>query len=115
MTPERARYFASISNEERAIRNAIAEEKGLISLCKNELNRICFSKRNVTYKMLNTSKTRVKALKKQLPQKLVYVSANEDNIHWCLNCPACHYTIVPSNFTMSFFRNYCPNCGQKLR
>lgn len=105
MTKERKKYLAGISKEERAIREALAEEKGLISLCKNELNRICFSKRNATYKMLNTSKTRIKALKKQLPApKSVY----ENRYIRIEDCPKCKTVDVR-------YYNYCPKCGQKLR
>lgn len=102
MTPKRKQYLAGISKEERAIREALAEEKGLISLCKNELNRICFSKRNATYKMLNTSKTRIKALKKQLPAPF-WVS--KSNTYYC---PIC------GNMANNG-REYCSCCGQKLR
>lgn len=106
MTPERKQYLTSISKEERAIRQALAEEKGLISLCKNELNRICFSKRNATYKMLNTSKTRVKVLKKQLPAPM------KEQMYYCVkvvNCPICDSALD------TWAENYCWNCGQKLR
>lgn len=103
MTPERKKYLDGISKEERAIRQALAEEKGLISLCKNELNRICFSKRNVTYKMLNTSKTRIKALKKQLP------APTKSLINYHCNCPKCGFFVDGED------DNYCYNCGQKLR
>lgn len=105
MTDERKKYLASISKEERAIRQALAEEKGLISLCKNELNRICFSKRNATYKMLNTSKTRIKALKKQLPAP---IDTHDWGVRLVNHCGVCGVSCIT-------WHKYCPRCGQKLR
>ena len=103
MTEERKQYLASISKEERVIRLAIAEEKSFIGMCKDHLNCGCRTK--TTYKMIATTKAKIKSLKKQLPAPTTEV---EHEHLYSYQCPICKAGIV-------YFPCYCPDCGQKLR
>lgn len=111
MTPERARYFASISNEERAIRQYIASLKTTITilkaLCKDDKSAYALRKDK---QEISKFKTIIKALKKQLPQEPIY---HDWGIRYCYYCPTCHFII-------NHYENRCKDgcccsaCGQKL-
>lgn len=104
MTPERKKYLAGISKEERAIRQALAEEKGFIRMYKDVLS--CGAGSQKTYKLLVAAKAKIKALKKQLPAPRKEIDIG---LYWAiLNCPICRTT-------NPIHAGYCLCCGQKLR
>lgn len=105
MTEERKRYLASISKEEKVIREALAEERQFVKYCKEKLDYFGGSEK--TYKMITTAKSKIKTLKKQLP-----APRKEINIGRYLtffNCPICRTKITPVH------AGYCLCCGQKFR
>ena len=100
MTEERKKYLASISEEERTIRNALKYNKGCLKECK----RICSLNSNY-YRWkepITVTKSIIKSLKKQLPAPF-WVS--KSNTYYC---PIC------GNMANNG-REYCSWCGQKLR
>lgn len=99
MTEERKQYLASISKEERAIRNALKYNKGCLKECK----RICsFNSNYYRWKEpITVTKSIIKALKKQLPAP---------REHAC--CKVCGAGLVHWSGDEL---NYCVQCGQKLR
>lgn len=107
MTEERRKYLASIGKEERKIRIAIAEEKSFISICKDHLNCSRY-KNKTTYEMIASAKTKIKALKKQLPAP-AEMECEQEYI-----CPMCN-TITQAPYKSMREMFYCPFCGQKLR
>lgn len=110
MTPERKKYLASISKEERIIRNAIGLYRTNIFFRKRYLNsgrdkdkpvRLSQEKRGI-----GETKTIIKNLKKRLPAPKKEVDIG---LYWAiLNCPICR-TTTPIH------AGYCLCCGQKLR
>lgn len=114
MTPERVKYFTTISNEELIVRSEIQHKEHMIHMLK-----MCISdttNQNVI-RVFKTEMAEIKrvinVLRKQLPQKLVY--DNERN-HCGWNCPACRYRILNDlGFRLDPIRCHCPRCGQKMR
>lgn len=104
MTPERARYFASISTEERIIRARIRFLKDDISDDKHALNTVSLI-RKFRKSCIKENKILIKNLKKQLPapKKMIWSCFEE-----CV-CPICEEGVQQE------YTNYCPHCGQKLR
>ena len=101
MTPERRKYIESISNEERAIRNAIDHLKIFIRNDKDGLkNGIDATIDGLKWDIRNC-KYVIKALKKQLPAPIL---AGE-------TCSVCDFSHEDS----LIFPSYCTCCGQKLR
>lgn len=104
MTPERARYFASISTEERIIRARIRFLKADISDDKHALNTVSLI-RKFRKSCIKENKILIKNLKKQLSSPRV-VCEDYFGGAW-LEC-VCGNHIYPK-------QPYCENCGQKLR
>lgn len=104
MTLDRVKYLSEISNEERAIRNALKYNKGCLKECK----RICSLNGNY-YRWkepMTVTKSIIKSLKKQLPapRKIIELPYGEFDV-----CPICKRL---ARFNYVF---YCNRCGQKLR
>lgn len=106
MTDERKQYLASISKEERAIREEISYHKDLIKSLKDIFNCDDGVIKNSWKFAIAKEKTIIKSLKKQLPapRKTYH---NEYLLNYCL-CPICLWYA-------NHERCYCPQCGQKLR
>lgn len=107
MTPERKKYLASISKEERIVRRVIDEQKSILRTCKEELNENCltFSDLDYLYPMINSYKESIKVLKKELPAPKEKIDLVRNRYHMFL-CPVCGASVDGV---------YCFNCGQKLR
>lgn len=108
MTPARRKYHNSISHEEQRIRF-------LINLCKTHIKTIkrCLNEddecdKEVLKAEISIWKTSIKNLKKQLPApKKYYIASN------FICCPSCNYVL--DTWYNDCYKNYCPDCGQKLR
>lgn len=103
MTEERKRYLASISREERAIREHLYLLKCNITwykrfLCVDKLDKC--AKEDIRF-----TKILIKALRKQLP---VPVQCMSNKFIVKTFCAVCKGKICDEE-------NYCPTCGQKLR
>lgn len=107
MTPERKKYLANISKEERVIRDEVKFKKRIVSIRKlcvklSENN----NERSSHKQRISDLKTVIKALKKQLPAPRKEISIGQ---YWAIfNCPICRTTIP-------IHSGYCLCCGQKLR
>lgn len=100
MTPERRKYFSSISDEEKEIRIALLEARTDLSLAKYEKKNYGTNIRDI-----ESCKTIIEILKKQLPAPVRFVRDGK----WAYNsCSVCKGAINEDEL-------YCHNCGQKLR
>lgn len=109
MTPEREKYIAGISKEERTIRELIENRKRTIKHYKILMNE---DKEDTEYindvgkPQITIRKFLIKALKKQLPAPKKEISIGQ---YWVIfDCPICR-TTTPIH------AGYCLCCGQKLR
>ena len=109
MTPERQQYLASISKEERAIRELIENRKRTIKHYKILMNE---DKEDTEYindigkPQIAETKILIKALKKQLPAPKKEIDIG---LYWAIfNCPICRTTIP-------IHSGYCLCCGNKMR
>lgn len=113
MTEERKKYLASISVEERAIRNVIGYQKIRIYNNKFFLSSHILCKAvkgmnlsfNFAKREIREAKFIIKALKKQLPAPVKFVRDGK----WAyVSCSVCKGAIIEDEL-------YCHNCGQKLK
>ena len=113
MTENRRRYLAGISNEDRYIRQEIAQLETEIMLFKGYSKGIRKEvyRASCMYEAFKADKNIIKALKKHLPQ-LMYFDNEENHFGW--NCPTCHCRIVNLGGRLDAIRRFCPACGQKL-
>ena len=108
MTEERRKYLASISKEERTIRELIENCKRTIKHYKILMNE---DKEDTEYindvgkPQIAIRKFLIKALKKQLPAPRIPLELNE--VVFPCACSVCKYPFAEYS--------YCPTCGQKLR
>lgn len=120
MTPEREEHINwNILQEERYIRIELKELKKRLKFHKKLLtekyNKKARSSNARKYKipthfLVARDQTIIKALKKCIPQKLVF--HNEPN-HECWICPACHYKILNIDGKTDGIKQCCSRCGQK--
>lgn len=112
MTEERRKYHNSISHEEQRIRFLINSCKSQIKYFKRWLKEDDECDKEALKAEISIWKANIKALKKQLPQKLVW--DNEEN-HMGWNCPSCRYRIGDMIYRVVVMKTHCQRCGQKLR
>ncbi|MCQ2581904.1 MAG: HNH endonuclease [Alphaproteobacteria bacterium] len=112
LTPERKKFLASISEEERAIRNVIGYQKMIIYNNKFFLSSriLCKTVKGMKFhsdsakREIREAKAVIKNLKKLLPAPRRYWSS----FRLACNCPICNNQVIKKD-------DYCPCCGQKLR
>lgn len=114
MTERRVKYIESIPVEEKYIRLELARQRHLLKLNKERLSNERLEDMIIVYQIcIAQIKAVIKALKKQLPQSIVY---DNESKHWGWNCPACRYRILNDlGFELDISRSNCPACGQLLR
>lgn len=103
MTEERKQYLASISKEERAIREGISYHKDLIKSLKDIFNCDDGVVKNSWKFAIAKEKTVIQSLKKQLPAPTRFGS--------CVICGSKQ----PKGHIRFYSYSYCAECGQKLR
>lgn len=104
MTDERKKYLATIGKEESSARAEIA-------FCKKRIEWHGLFSSDRSKRWVKEYKTRIKLLKKHIPQ-CVYVNWEPGHERWC--CPTCHYRIFDFGSSLDPIRTYCPACGQRL-
>ena len=105
MTEERKQYLASISKEERAIRDMLLILKSEIKTTKVYLSHEPNNK--IKKDDLYFFNIIIKALKKRLPARVKKTKDFYD--FYSYDCSVCGTPIE------TFNDKYCGNCGQKLR
>ena len=108
MTPERKIFLASISKEERIIRNTINAIECGISIDKQSM---AFNINKLGHKKsIEKLKTILKVLKKQIPmclaKRYLYIGKVKQTLGIC---PTCRNVIEITD------SHFCIECGQKLR
>lgn len=109
MTPERRKYIASISNEERAIRSELYSKKIRLSDLKWNVKFSTYKDvRTTSLELIKETKIIIRALKKQLPAPLLErpICLGSEMYYFC---SACGIVLISDT------DNYCFKCGQKLR
>lgn len=106
MTPEREKYLASISKEERAIRLELNVQKNRLKYLKELIKYpIHMNDKRTMLRLMQDTRFVIKNLKKQLPAPRK--EYQNEYLDYCL-CPICRWYA-------NHERDYCPKCGHKLR
>lgn len=104
MTPERQKWWDSLSQEEKRVRRDIDDFKRAIKYHKKQLNDvipyIAFRKRCIRF-----NKKAIKALRKQIAMRPRIMKTTMGDFQ---QCPSCKVR------TINYFP-HCACCGQKLR
>ena len=103
MTPERAKWYDSLSPEEKRVRLEIKECKREIKWIKEELPHSFGHYCEAIKDGMRRNKILIKALRKQIAMRPIAVKVG--NIDF-ICCPKCRREV---------FELYCEQCGQKLR
>lgn len=113
MTPERQKWWDSLPAEEKRVRLLIKTLKGNIISCKqsisDEWNAINADKKvgknqlEAAKANLRDTKRTIKFLRKQIAMQLLFIAVKRT---YFIGCPKCKQEVC---------KNYCENCGQKLR
>lgn len=99
MTLERQKWWNSLPAEEKRIREDIDEFKRMIKYHKKHLiPYVAFAKYCIRY-----NKKAIKALRKQIAMWPLKIAVGRT---YFVGCPKCKQEVC---------KNYCENCGQKLR
>lgn len=103
MTPERKKYLAGISEEERAVREEIISSQFMIKKYKKLLNSNLSNE--TALNSIKSNKNLIKMFKKLLPMKFIC----KQRCKTLKFCPVCGRA-----FSKTATSNYCIECGQAL-
>lgn len=114
MTPERQKWWDSLSKEEKRVRQDIKRLMDDIYYSKEslQLEKLQAPKKKLDFKNLIVSyqlkrirehKRLIKALRKQIAMWPLKIAVGRT---YLIGCPKCKQEVC---------KNYCENCGQKLR
>ena len=105
MTPERQKWWDSLTKEEKRVRRDIKELRTQITWHKIGLNLSCGHETEMRKFALRMNKRIIKALRKQIAQYPYRKDTHR------VHCPNCWVWIVECYNEPAF----CKYCGQKLR
>lgn len=108
MTPERQKWWDSLSKEEKRTRREIDEFERVIKYHKEHLiPYIARAKYHIRY-----SKKAIKALRRQIAMRAIWEGHDEQDY---IYCPTCHTVVACVDYLDWEFPKHCEECGQKLR
>lgn len=111
MTPERQKWYDSLSQEEKRVRRDIADFKTAIKNSKASLNNSAgysgFEKCSIRY-----HKKSIRALRRQIAMRPIVEHLMFDYYY----CPSCRrYVEEDTGYFIELSDKCCRHCGQKLR
>lgn len=114
MTPERQKWWDSLSAEEKQVRLAIKKFETDIKWRKKHFNGGLFYTSDQQKSYIAMGKHTIKALRKQIAMRPVMKRANGDDYRKCPHCGR-YLWRIEDDIYYDYPPKYCEDCGQKLR
>lgn len=109
MTPERAKWWDSLPEEEMLIRFIIKHFEEDVKLAKAVLKR--HHEAYAAKVCMQTRKRAIKALRKQIAMRPI----TKHSLYVFYTCPLCEENLYEGFLGIRLPDKYCRHCGQKLR
>lgn len=109
MTPERQKWWDSLPQREKELREALKAHRLTLKINKDMLTNKNSTKEGYVLKLVHRQKILIRALKHELDKEtaMVYTGQNEGVLP-IYRCKKCGGTTID-------FEYYCPWCGRKVK